>query len=51
MKLEPVTKLNKASKTVSKKFDDIVILENCDVLPFFQFTVNLQQSGSWIPDT
>ena len=32
MKLRPVTKLDKRNKTTSKKFDDDVILENCDAI-------------------
>ena len=51
MKLGPVTKLDKRNKTTSKKFDDDVMLENCDVIVIFQFMANLEQSGSWIPDT
>ena len=34
MKLGAVTKLDKRSKT-SKKFDDGVMLENCDVMDIF----------------
>ena len=49
-KLGPVTKLDKRNKTKSKKFDDDVISENCDVTVIFQFTVNLKQSGTRIPD-
>ena len=32
MKLGTVTKLDKINKTTSKKFDDDVISENCDVV-------------------
>ena len=35
MKLRPLTKLDKRNKTTSKKFDDDVILENCDVIFIF----------------
>ena len=35
MKPEPVTKLNKRNKTMSKKIDDDVILANCDVIVIF----------------
>ena len=35
MKLGPVTKLDKRNKTTSKKFDDDVMPENCDVIVFF----------------
>ena len=44
MKLEPVTKLDKRNNTTSKKNED-VMSENCDVIAFFQFTGNLEQSG------
>ena len=37
MKLEPVTKLDKRNKTTSKKIDDEVMLENCDVFVIFPF--------------
>ena len=50
MKLGPVTKLDKRNKTTSKKIDDDLILENCDVIAIFQFTINLVNSGSRIPD-
>ena len=32
MKLGPVTKLDKRNKTTSKKIDDDVMSENCDVI-------------------
>ena len=35
MKLGKVTKLNKRNKTASKKFDNNVIAENCDVIAIF----------------
>ena len=35
MKLGPVTKLDKRSKTTSKKIDDDVISANCDVIVIF----------------
>ena len=35
MKLEPVTKFDKRNKTTSKKFDDDVMPENCDVIVTF----------------
>ena len=34
MKLGPVTKLDKRNKTTSKKFDDDVMSEKCDVFHF-----------------
>ena len=50
MKLEPVTKLGKRNKTTSK----ILTLVSCGnivtSLPFFQFTANLEQSGSRVLD-
>ena len=36
MKLGPVTKLDKRNKTTSKKIDDDVISENCDVIVIFR---------------
>ena len=47
MKLGPVTKLNKRNKTMSKKFDDDVMSENCDVIVIFPI---YGQFGSRIPD-
>ena len=35
MKLGPVTKLAKKKKSTSKKFDDDVMSENCDVIDIF----------------
>ena len=35
MKLGPVTKLDKRNKIVSKKFDDVVMSANCDVIVIF----------------
>ena len=35
MKLGPVTKLDKRNKTTPKKFDDIVMSANCDVIVIF----------------
>ena len=35
MKLGPVTKLDKRNKTMSKKFYDDVMAENCDVIVIF----------------
>ena len=35
MKLRPVTKLDKRNKATSKKLDDDVMLENCDVIAIF----------------
>ena len=35
MKLGPVTKLGKKNKTTSKKLNDNVMLENCDVIVIF----------------
>ena len=39
MKLRPVIKFDKRSKTTSKKFDDDVISENCDVIDVFPIYV------------
>ena len=50
MKVGPVTKPDKRNKTTSK----ILMLVSCwnivTSLPFFQFTANLEQSGSRILD-
>ena len=35
MKLGPVTRFGKRNKTMSKKFDDDVMSENCDVNDIF----------------
>ena len=35
MKLEPVAKLDKRNKTMSKKFDSGVMSKNCDVIAIF----------------
>ena len=48
MKLGLVTKRNKKNKATSKKFDNDVMSENCDVIVIF--TVNLEHSGSQILD-
>ena len=46
----PVTKIHKKNKTISEKFDDDVMPKNYDVLVIFTISVNLEQSGSRIPD-
>ena len=50
MKLGLITKIDKRKKTMSKKIDDEVISENCDVIAIFQFMANLEQSRSRIPE-
>ena len=50
MKLGSVTKFHKRKETKSKKFDDNFMSEIVKSLSFFQFTANLEQSGSRIPD-
>ena len=50
MKLGPVTKPDKRNKITSKKIDNDIMSENCDFIAIFQFTTNLEQSGSRIPD-
>ena len=50
IKLELVTKLDKRNKTLSKNFDDDVMLKNCDVIVIFSIYGNLKQSGGQIPD-
>ena len=49
-KLGSVTKINKRNKTTSKKFDDGVMSKIVTSLSFLQFMVNLERSGSQIPD-
>ena len=50
MKLEPLTKLDKRNKTPNKFGDDTSYTQTVTSLSFFRFIVNLEQSGSWIPD-
>ena len=50
MKFGPVTKIDKRNKATPKNIDDDVKSENCYVIDIFQFTVNLEQSRSRIPD-
>ena len=50
MKLGKVTKLDKKNKTTSKKLMMTSCRRIVTLLLFFQFTVNLEQSGSRIPD-
>ena len=45
MKLGPVTKLDKRNKTTSKKFDDNVMSENCDVIVIFPIFPSYPQAG------
>ena len=49
MKLRPVTKLDKRNKPTSKKIDDDVMLENCDVIVIFQ--IFLQFWAVWKSDS
>ena len=49
MKLGPVTEVDMRDKKTSKKFGDDVMSKDCNAIAiFFQFTTNLEQSGSWI---
>ena len=50
MKLGPVPKLDKRSKTTSKSLTITSFQKTVTSLPFFQSTANLEQSGSRIPD-
>ena len=43
MKLVPVTKIDKRNKAMSKKFGDVVMSGNCDVITIFSFTANLAE--------
>ena len=49
MKLGPVTKHDKRNKTTSKKFDDDVMLANCDVIVIFP--IYGQFGDIWKPDS
>ena len=46
MKLRPVTKIGKATKTQLKTIDDEIMSENCDLVAIGQFGA----TGSRIPD-
>ena len=49
MKLGPVTKLDKGNKKSSKKSDDDVMSENCEVIAIFRI---FDQLGAvWRPDS
>ena len=50
MKLEPVTKIDNRNKTTSKKFDDNVISENCNVIAIFPIYSQFGAIQSWILD-
>ena len=50
MKLGPITKLDIRNKTTSKNIDYDVMSKNCEVITIFQFTANLEQFESRIPD-
>ena len=49
MKLRQVTKLDKRKKTKSKKYDDEVMSENCDVI--VNFPIYDQFGAIWKPDS
>ena len=49
MKLGPVTKLDKRNKARSKKFDDNIVSENCDVIVIF--SIYSQIRAIWKPDS
>ena len=49
MKLELITKLDKINKKRQKKFDDDVILKNCDVIVIFP--ISGQFGTIWKPDS
>ena len=48
-KLWPLTKLGKRSKTTSKKIDDGVMSENCDVIAIFRIYRRI--GAIWKPDS
>ena len=49
MKLRHVPKLDKRKKTKSKKFDDEVMSENCDVIA--NFPIYGQFGATWKPNS
>ena len=49
MKPGSVTKVDKKNKATSKKFDDDVMSENCDVIAFFP--IFGQFGAIWKPDS
>ena len=49
MKLGTETKIDKRNKTTSKKFDDGVMSENCDVIVIFP--IYSQFGAIWKPDS
>ena len=49
MKFGPVPKLDRRNKKTSKKIDDDVILENCDVIAIFP--IYGQFGAIWKPDS
>ena len=49
MKLRPVTKPDKRNKTMSKKFDNDAMSENCDVIAIFP--IYSQFGILWKPDS
>ena len=56
MKLGTTTKLDKKNKTTSKKFDDAVMSENCDVIVIFSIygrfgTIQKPDSGCIVCET
>ena len=51
MKLGPVTKLDKRKLATSKKFNNDIMPENCDVISIFSdLRANFEQSRSQIPN-
>ena len=51
MKPGPVTKLDKRNNKTSKNSTMRSCQQTVTSMSFFQFITNLEQSGSWIPDT
>ena len=50
MTLGSVTEHDKRNTAKSKKLMMMPCQDHCGTLSFFQFTTNLEQSGSWIPE-
>ena len=51
MKFEPITELDKRNKTTSKKSDDDVMSENCDVIFICWIFGQFGAAGGRIPHT
>ena len=50
MALGSVTEHDKRNMAKSEKLMMMPCQHHCDTLSFFKFIINLEQSGSWIPE-